>query len=172
MSVLQKLLALMILKSAPQDLPYSPRFAVQMALVYFFTGLVVLQSTLSPDDMLGGLLLGFFVQLVFTYLVLRALNRSARFVQTISAMLVVSILFNLLSWPVFIVVADATATEGLKATMSLMFLLIISWEVLVKAHIFRHALEMKMLSALALSFSLFFISVTLSQLLFPVQAAG
>jgi hypothetical protein len=143
-----------------------------MALVYFFTGLVVLQSTLSPDDMLGGLLLGLFVQVVFTYLVLRALNRSARFVQTISAMLVVSILFNLLSWPVFIVVADATATEGLKATMSLMFLLIISWEVLVKAHIFRHALEMKMLSALALSFSLFFISVTLSQLLFPVQAAG
>ena len=143
-----------------------------MALVYFFTGLVVLQSTLSPDDMLGGLLLGLCVQLVFTYLVLRALNRSARFVQTISAMLVVSILFNLLSWPVFIVVADATATEGLKATMSLMFLLIISWEVLVKAHIFRHALEMKMLSALALSFSLFFISVTLSQLLFPVQAAS
>jgi hypothetical protein len=87
-------------------------------------------------------------------------------------MLVVSILFNLMSWPVFIVVADATATEGLKATMSLMFLLIISWEVLVKAHIYRHALEMKMLSALALSFSLFFISVTLSQLLFPVQAAG
>jgi len=172
MSVLQKLLALMILKSAPQDLPYSPQFAVQMALVYFFTGLVVLQSTLSPDDMLGGLLLGLFVQVVFTYLVLRALNRSARFVQTISAMLVVSILFNLLSWPVFIVVADATATEGLKATMSLMFLLIISWEVLVKAHIYRHALEMKMLSALALSFSLFFISVTLSQLLFPVQAAG
>ena len=172
MSVLQKLLALMILKSAPQDLPYSPRFAVQMALVYFFTGLVVLQSTLSPDDMLGGLLLGLFVQVVFTYLVLRALNRSARFVQTISAMLLVSIFFNLLSWPVFIVVADATATEGLKATMSFMFLLIISWEVLVKAHIYRHALEMKMLSALALSFSLFFISVTLSQLLFPVQAAG
>lgn len=172
MSVLQKLLALMILKSAPQDLPYSPQFAVQMAIVYIFSGLVVLQSTLSPDDMLGGLLLGLFVQLVFTYLVLRALNRSARFVQTISAMLVVSILFNLLSWPVFIVVADATATEGLKATMSLMFLLIISWEVLVKAHIYRHALEMKMLSALALSFSLFFISVTLSQLLFPVQAAG
>ena len=172
MSVLQKLLALMILKSAPQDLPYSPQFAVQMAIVYIFSGLVVLQSTLSPDDMLGGLLLGLFVQLVFAYLVLRALNRSARFVQTISAMLAVSILFNLLSWPVFIVVADAAATEGLKATMSLMFLLIISWEVLVKAYIFRHALEMKMLSALALSFSLFFISVTLSQLLFPVQAAG
>jgi len=103
---------------------------------------------------------------------LRALHRSARFVQTISAVIAVSLLFNLLSWPVFIVVADSDAAETMKAIMSFMFLLIISWEVLVKAHIFRHALEMKMFGALALSFSLFFISVTLSQLLFPVQAAG
>jgi hypothetical protein len=51
--------------------------------------------------------------------------------------------------------------------MSLVFLLVISWEVLVKAHIFKHALDMKMFGALALSFSLFFISVALSQLLFP-----
>lgn len=172
MSVLEKLLAMMILKSAPQDLPYSPQFAVQMAFVYVFSGLVVLQSTLKPDDMLGGMLLSLTVQAGFSYLVLRALNRSARFVQTISAMLAVSILFNLLSWPIFVVVADAAAAESLKATMSFLFLMIISWEVLVKAHIFRHALEMKMLSALALSFSLFFISVTLSQLLFPAQATG
>jgi hypothetical protein len=50
--------------------------------------------------------------------------------------------------------------------------LLISWEVLVKAHIFKHALEMRMFSALALSFSLFFISIALSQLLFPAETAG
>lgn len=162
----------MILKSAPQDLPYSPQFAVKVAVVYILSGIVVLQSTLSPDDMLGGLVLGLVVQAAFTYLVLRMLNRSARFVQTISAVITVSIIFNLLSWPVFIVVADTEASETMKAIMSFLFLLIISWEVLVKAHVFRHALEMRMFGALALSFSLFFISVTLSQLLFPVQAAG
>jgi hypothetical protein len=82
-------------------------------------------------------------------------------------MLGVSILFNLLSWPVFALLAEEAMSETLRASMSLVFLLIISWEVLVKAHILRHALEMKMLSALALSFSLFFISVALAQLLFP-----
>jgi hypothetical protein len=171
MTVLQKLLAMMILKSAPQDLPYSLPFAVKVTVVYLLSGVVVLQTTLGPEDMLAGLLLGLLVQVAFTYLVLRALNRSARFVQTVSAIIAVSLLFNLLSWPVFIVVADSNAAETMKAMMSFMFLLIISWEVLVKAHIFRHALEMKMFGALALSFSLFFISVTLSQLLFP-QAAG
>ena len=110
-------------------------------------------------------------QLAFVYFVLRALDRSERFVQTFCAIIGVGILFNLLSWPVLAVLADETTHETLKSSMSLAFLLIISWEVLVKAHIFRHALEMKMFSALALSFSLFFISVALSQLLLPGEGA-
>ncbi len=172
MSDLQKILALMVLKSAPQDLPYSPQFMVQLAVAYVFSGIVVLRTTLNPDDMLAGLVLGFIVQYVFTYFVLRALNKTARFVQTFCAILAVGLLFNLLSWPIFAVLTDESISESLKSSMSLAFLLIISWEVLIKAHIFRHALEMKMFSALALSLSLFFISVALSQLFFPAEVAG
>jgi hypothetical protein len=167
MSVLQKLLSLLVLKSAPQDLPYSPRLLVQLMLAYILSGIVVLQTTLNPEDILSGLLLGLLIQYVFTYSVLRALDKKARFVQTFCAILGIGILFNLLSWPVFSMLSDETAQEAMRSSMSLMFLLMISWEVLVKAHIFRHALEMRMFSALALSFSLFFISVALSQLLFP-----
>ena len=168
MSDLQKLLSLLFLKSAPQDLSYSSRLMVQLVAAYVFSGFIVLQTTLNPEDMFAGILLGFFVQYVFTYLVLQALGRSSRFLQTICAILGVGILFNLLSWPVFSVLSDASLSDTLKSSMSLVFLMLISWEVLVKAHIFRHALEMKMFSALALSFSLFFISIALSQLLFPV----
>jgi hypothetical protein len=170
MSVLQKLLALLILKSTPQDLPYSSGLTLQLAVFYVLSGIVVLQTTLSPDDMVAGILLGLFVQYVFAYAVLAALNKSARFLQTFCALIGASLLFNLISWPVFSALSDETAQDSLKASMSLLFLLLISWEVLVKAHIFKHALEMKMFGALALSFSLFFISVTLSQLLFPVEA--
>ena len=172
MSVLQKILAMLLLKSAPQDLPYAPLFPLQMALVYVFTGVVVLQTTLNPDDLLGGLLLSLAIQFLFTYLILGALDKIARFVQTMSAILAVSIMFNLISWPVFIVIIDSAASESLKSTMSLLFLFIMSWEVLVKAHIFRHALEMRMFSALALSFSMLFISVALSQMFFPAESAG
>lgn len=168
MSDLQKLLSLLFLKAAPQDLSYSARLTVRLAVAYVFSGIIVLQATLNPDDMFAGILLGFFVQYAFTYLVLQALNQRSRFLQTFSAILGVGILFNILSWPVFSVLSDESINEALKSSMSFMFLMLISWEVLVKAHIFRHALEMKMFSALALSFSLFFISIALSQLLFPV----
>jgi hypothetical protein len=167
MSVLQKLLSLLVLKSAPQDLPYSLRLMLQLVLAYILSGIAVLQTTLKPDDLFSGLFLGLIIQYVFTYAVLRALDKSARFVQTFCAILGIGVLFNLLSWPVFSVLSDETTQDVMKSLMSLLFLLIISWEVLVKAHIFKHALEMRMVSALAISFSLFFISIALSQLLFP-----
>ena len=167
MSVLQKLLSLLVLKSAPQDLPYSLQLMLQLVLAYILSGIAVLQTTLKPDDLFSGLFLGLIIQYVFTYAVLKALDKSARFVQTFCAILGIGVLFNLLSWPVFSVLSDETTQDVMKSSMSLLFLLIISWEVLVKAHIFRHALEMRMVSALAISFSLFFISIALSQLLFP-----
>ena len=172
MSDLQKLLALLILKATPQDLPYSLQNTMRFAVMYVVSGIVVLQTTLDSEGMLAGLFLGLTIQYVFTYTVLRALNQSARFIQTFSAILGVGILFNLISWPVFYVLAGDVANESIRSLLSLMFLLIISWEVLVKAYIFKHALEMKMFGALALSFSLFFISVALSQLLFPAETAG
>ena len=172
MFVFQKLLALLFLKSSPQDLPYSMALSVRLSFFYVLSGIVVLQTTLAPDDMFAGIVLGLLVQYVFVYAVLAALNKSARFMQTFCAVIGVSLIFNLLSWPVFTVLSDETSQDTIKSSMSLLFLLLISWEVLVKAHIFKNALEMKMFGALALSFSLFFISVTLSQLLFPAEAAS
>ena len=156
----------------PQDLPYSPQLMMRLLLAYILSGIVVLQTTLNPDDLYGGLLLGLLVQYVFIYLVLKALDKSARFVQTFCAILGISVLFNLLSWPVFFVLSDEATLEATKSLVSLVFLLMISWEVLVKAHIFKHALEMRMFSAVALSFSLFFISIALSQLFFPGTGSG
>ncbi|VAW51174.1 hypothetical protein MNBD_GAMMA05-1028 [hydrothermal vent metagenome] len=168
MSDLQKLLSMLLLKAAPQDMPYSVQKTAQMAMAYLFSGIIVLQTTLNPESILAGLLLGFFVQYGFVYIVLKALDRKPRFMQSFYAILGVGVIFNIMSWPIFSVMADELSNDDLKSSMSLLFLMLISWEVLVKAHIFRHALDMKMFGAMALSFSLFFISVALSQLLVPV----
>lgn len=169
MSVPQNLLSLLVLRSTPQDLPYSLRLSVQLTVFYILSGIVVLQSTLAPDNMYAGIFLGFIVQYLFVYAVLAALDKSARFMQTFCAMIGAALIFNLISWPVFSVLSDALAQDVIKPTVSLLFLLLISWEILVKAHILRHALEMRMFGAMALSFSLFFISITLSQLLLPAR---
>ena len=172
MSVFQKLLALMVLKTTPQDMPYSVTLLVQLVVFYVLSGVVVLQTTISNDDTVAYMVLGLLVQIVFTYIVLGALDKSVRFMQTFGALIGANLIFNLMSWPVLAVLSDGTSQDVLKSFMSLLILLLVSWEILVKAHIFKHALEMKIFGALALSFSLFFISFTLSQLLFPAETAG
>ena len=52
MSVLQKLLAMLFLKSAPQDLPYSPRLTMQLTVIYLASGIIVLQTTMGPDEIM------------------------------------------------------------------------------------------------------------------------
>ena len=91
------LLSLLVLKAAPQDLPYSLGMTVRLSFFYVLSGLFVLQTTLEPDDMVAGILLGLLVQYVFAYTILTALNKSARFMQTFSAMVGVSLVFNLIS---------------------------------------------------------------------------
>jgi len=172
MSVPQNLIALLFLRAAPQDLPYSPSLTVKLVATYIFSGIVVLQSTLNPDDLIQNLLLGLLIQWGFTFIVLGLLNHEARFHQTFGAIMGIGALFNFLSWPIMALLGDATADDSVKATLSLLFLMLISWEVLVKAHIYKNALEMKMVSAMALSFSLLFITIALSKLIFPAEVAG
>ncbi len=167
MSVFQKLFAMLFLKAVPQNLPCMKSLAVSLTLLYWASGVLVLSSTLKPSTLMENMLLSVVILLVFIYGILRILNFQARFVQTFSAIVGVGLLFNLLSWPLLAVIADNSGTESLLASVSFIFLMLISWEVLVKAHIFKQALGTSMLNALLLSFSLFFITMTLSQLLFP-----
>lgn len=168
---LQKLIALLFLKSAPQYLSFDKSLAIRLSFLYWFSGVLVLSSTLRPGLEVQSMVLSLAILLGFTYTMLRAFNLEARFLQTISAMAGVSVLFNLVSWPLLYVVSVETDNEALQTLVSLLFLMLISWEILVKAHIFKHALELSMFKAMVLSFALFFITMTLSQLLFPSMSA-
>jgi len=169
MSDPKKIMAMLFLKAAPQDLSFKPSLAVRLAFFYWFSGVLVLSSTLQPSDVMASMLLSLVILGGFVFGVLRVFNRQARFIQTFSAVVGVSILFNFLSWPILMILSgdDGSADETMVPALSFIFLMMISWEVLVKAHIFKHALEIAMVNALLLSFALFFISMTLSQLLFP-----
>ncbi len=169
---LQKLIALLFLKATPQDLPFDKALAIRLSFFYWFSGVLVLSTTLRPGLEVQSMVLSLAVLLGFTYVMLRAFNLEARFLQTFSAMAGVSVLFNIASWPLLYVVSNETGNESSQAIVSLFFLMLISWEILVKAHIFKHALELSMFKAMILSFSLFFITMTLSQLLFPSGAAS
>ena len=167
MPVVQKIIIMLLLKTAPQDLPYSTGLMWRVILLYLVSGIVVVGDTIEPSLALGRMLLNTGIILFFSYVILAALNLKARFVQMITALIGTGIVFNLLAWPVLSYNAIEPESELALQLFSLMVLMLISWEILVNAHIFRNALGTKMAQAVILSMALFFVSLTLSQLVFP-----
>jgi hypothetical protein len=58
-------------------------------------------------------------------------------------------------------------TEQGVTIIALLMLGLISWQVLVFAHIFRHALQISMLRGLILSFGYLFLSIAAAEIIFP-----
>lgn len=167
MSVTQKIVLLLFLKAAPQDLPYSSRLLVRIIFLYVGSGLVVTSGVAEPALALWRVVLSLAVISVFCYMILAALNIKARFLQTVTALIGTGIIFNLLAWPVLSFGDIEQASAVAVQLLSLAVIALISWEVLVTAHIFRNALDTKMTQAVLLSMALFLVTLTLSQLVFP-----
>lgn len=167
MSVAQKIIIMLLLKSAPQDLPCSARLMVRVIFLYLISGIVIVGGAVEFSQVIGRMLLNVGIILSFSYVLLSALKLTARFIQTITALIGTGIVFNLLSWPVLNISGMEQASGLSLQIFSLVVLMLISWEILVIAHIYRHALNTKMTQAVLLSMALFFVSLTLSQLVFP-----
>jgi hypothetical protein len=163
--VFRILFSIILLQRGPEDVPASPRLLQEMILLNLFTGIVVLSAHYGVDMAMYSSLVDLAVSLAFTGLMLVVLNRRPRFVQTAAAICGTGALFHLLSWPFLIVAEDAG--QSLQNTLWIVMLLLTSWELMVDAHIFRRAIDSGMASAIALSFALFMISISVSQLIFP-----
>jgi hypothetical protein len=163
---------MLLLRTAPEDLPYSIRLMNRIIFLYLVSGLVVQSGLVEPSLTIGRMILSLAITLFFTYAVLTLLELKARFVQTMSALVGVGIIFNLLAWPLLSQMSLQASPEPLAGIIQVFVLLLIGWELLVTAHIYSHALNVKMGQAIVLSLGLFFISITLTQMIFPEPQVG
>lgn len=166
-SVARKLLFMLLLQTAPQNLPYSSRLMNRVIFLYLFSGIVVLNGVIEPSMALPRMILSILVLMGFSYLVLSMLGLKPRFVQTVTALVGTGVIFNLMSWPLLGLLGAENVADSMANMLSLLILMLISWEVMVTAHIYRHALNMQLAKAIILSIGLFLMNMTLSQLLFP-----
>jgi hypothetical protein len=157
---------ILFLRRGPQDLPYSLLLLVvaglaSMAVSYWATSLVL------PDqsDLLPSVVAGVLLHLGFLYLLLNALQRQARFVQTALAKLLVDVLFTAVVLPLLPMIeplrhgnpTPESVTAG-AAFASLLFIAFGIWRIVVDAHVMRQALEIRLLPALLINIALVFAS--------------
>ena len=167
MPVSLRILAIMLLKAGPQDLPYSRSLLVMSVFLYLASGVLVLTTAMSSAQAVANMVLDVVVLLAFSYFCLSLLKYRARFVQMVSALAGIGIVYHLLAWPLFIQIHNMQPQQQGAKIAALLMLLLISWQVLVFAHVFRHAMQMSMMRALALSFGYLFLSMAAAEIIFP-----
>lgn len=157
-------LRIMGLLAAPQDLPYSKPLLTRVLIVYLITGMMVLLPG-ATDLFTAVALMALDLAMLagFIKFCLYTRNASGRFLQTILACLGVGIFFQLLSLPLVLALnVGPDASQANNAASGIFYLILISWQVTVIAHILRHAMNMVMTLSLLLSFSYLLLVILMS----------
>jgi hypothetical protein len=158
---------MLLLKTAPQDLPHSPGLVVRVIFLYFLSGIFVQSSVVDTSLAMNMMVVNIIMLLTFAYALLSLRRLNVRFFQTISAVFGTGVIFNLLAWPFVGMIGVEGLSDFVTSLIALLMLSMLSWELLVTAHIYRNALNLNMVYSIMLSFALFFISVVISQTIFP-----
>ena len=82
MPVPLRILAIMLLRAGPQDLPYSRSLFVISTFLYLASGVLVLTTAMSSGQAVANMVLDVVVLLAFSYICLSLLKYKARFVQS------------------------------------------------------------------------------------------
>lgn len=127
------------LRSGPQDLPPAVGMAFVLALAYVIQGMVT-DRLLDGTDAAPRSLLAIAVQLGAVAALLRARRQSGRISQTVSALAGTGLVFGLLAHLLLTQVQPGQPQAGLATAYLGLFL----WSLAVDAHIYRHALSIKM----------------------------
>lgn len=165
-ALLIRFLKICLLSQGPQDLPYSSALLRTSLLLYFVTGMFGLSTLMTFEEALPVMVVDIGLLMAYAWLVLKAFNKTQRFVQMLSALAGVGAMFQLLEWPLQLLIASAETAAQFSAELSLFLLIAVSWNLAVFAHIFRESFGIRLLSAFLLTLAFAIINITVHQMLF------
>ncbi|MDH5472459.1 MAG: hypothetical protein OEY61_06335 [Gammaproteobacteria bacterium] len=170
-ALLKTYLNLCLLSDGPQDLPYSVFLFRILLGLYFISGVLSILPSSTFTESVMVMCVDIFVLLVFCWFCLRGFNKSSRYNQMMSAILGTGSLFQILAWPLMFYFEMAEAKNTVIPELGFLLLILISWNLAVYAHIFRHALSIRLSVAFLITLAFAILSIASRQLLFPELGA-
>lgn len=130
-----------LLQRGPQDLPVSSMLTYGLLSLLAVLGFAINQMFMPGQTAILAVIINIGVLLIITQLILRLHKKSARYTQTLTALIGVGIVLALIGLPVFSMLAIAENNQTESPFGILLWLVLFGWEIAVTAHILRHATE-------------------------------
>jgi hypothetical protein len=153
--LLHQLWDICLLRSGPQDLPYSPRLLLIVCAISLLLQMLLASVLGATQDSLGTGILSLVFNFGVLYLLLSLRGLSGRFFQAALALVSCALVFSVLSLPIALLTGSPPVTADqitpLQILLGLVSLPLLVWKVLVDAHILRHSLNVPFLSGIIIA---------------------
>lgn len=163
-SLFKLFLQIILLRKGPQDVPYSRNLllilfvcVISLRILALFIpaeGIAVIPAT----DRLLFVLTSMLISIGGVYVLLRIFHYEARAVQTITAMLGVTLMFIAVGQ---VVIVLAVIVGGIPDLTTTLIMIILIWSLVIDAHILRQALSISLIIAGMLAYSFFLAELAL-----------
>ncbi|HVF34489.1 MAG TPA: hypothetical protein VND91_04140 [Candidatus Saccharimonadia bacterium] len=169
-ALLDLLRDLMLFKRGPQDLPYSPAILAAACVFAFVVDTAVARQFQLADNVAARIAFSLAATLALPWLALKLADREARFAQTATALVATGAVFTLLMLPVLIGVGkmpeDPKQVTGTQALLALVSFAIVVWQLGVRGHILRHALDVPLRRGVLIAVVFYAVELVVAALVF------
>lgn len=161
------------LQKRPQDIPESKNL-LTLCLVFYgllSVGLVMLSE--PPDRAVLAGLLDVILIMAFTLALLQIRSKVGRWIQTVTALTGTGIVLSLIALPIYVLLSFSGGSEASSNPIYGFGLLILAglafWNVVIMAHILRHALDVNMLWGIILAIIYIWIVFSFTAAVMPME---
>lgn len=161
---------LCLLRVAPQDLPASDTLMAMTVFLYMATSFVMAVPQLPLGSSALAAVIDTLLMTGMSYLMLWARLMPERWRQTLTALAGSGALLGLVAIPLVYWEAQAGPASQASLMPQIILLAMLFWNLVVVAHILRHALSIVMMLAALLSTFYLYISISVIRTLFFVAA--
>ena len=157
-----------LLRKAPQDLPASSAIFVVVVLLNVIVATIGIAGLIPGASAMAAAMTDAVIILLLLRLVLMIQNRSARFLQTATAIFGSGIILGLIALPLQLGINGNADGGEVSAVISFAYLLLLVWSQLVLAHVLRHALSISFALGVGLALVYSLLSGVIIQSLFVI----
>lgn len=151
MNIILRYIDICLFKASPADIPSSHWLMKISLLVYLVVGIVISRIDYNWQISLVTSFTELVLMIVVTSLLLQFRGLQMRFTQTITAMAATGSLLGFVGMPVMYFFHQTQDQGQVSGLAMLLLIAIVLWSLMVTAHIFRMALELKPANAVMLT---------------------
>ena len=159
MTLLKPFISIILLRTGPQMLPTSQLLLGLVVLVFAVISAIAYGMRYDLQVVTAAVIVELGLLSTFVAAVLTLYGRPERIVQTLTALIGCGAMIGLITLPLQVWFVQSELNQQQGAQHVLIVLLFLIWEVLIRGHIFKHALDRGLAFGVMLSIAYFWLAL-------------